>query len=103
MQKYGERKAALLNGFEWGLAHLPLIYFGFNYSLDNWGAPWSNMGMMLVVCIVLGIILSYITVQTGNCMYAAIVHGVVNVMGELPVYLSLEIRNGLLGPNPRGS
>ena len=102
VEKYGERKAVIINGLEWGIAHLPLIYFGFNYSLDNPGAPWSNMGMMIVMCIVLGIILSYMTIKTGNCMYAAIVHGVVNVIGELPVYFSTDMANGLLGPNPTG-
>ena len=92
----------LINGIEWGLAHLPLIYFGFNYSLTNWGAPWSNMAMMMVTCLVLGVILSYVTIKTGNCMYAAIVHGVVNVMGECPVYFSTDMISGLLGPNPTG-
>ncbi len=102
IEKYGGRKAVLINGMEWGLAHLPLIYFGFNYSLDNPGAPWSNMGMMMLTCIVLGIILSYVTIKTENCVYAAIVHGVVNVIGELPVCFSNNLNNGLLGPNPTG-
>lgn len=30
VEKYGEKKAVLINGIEWGLAHLPLIYLGFN-------------------------------------------------------------------------
>ena len=102
VERYGERKAVLINGIEWGLAHLPLIYFGFNYSLDNPGAPWSNMAMMMLTCIVMGIILSYITIKTENCMYAAIVHGVVNTIGELPVYFSNDLSSGLLGPNPTG-
>ena len=102
VERYGKRKAVIINGIEWGLAHLPLIYFGFNYSLDNPGAPWSNMGMMMLTCITLGIILSYVTIKTENCMYAAIVHGVVNVIGELPVYFSKDLTNGLLGPNPTG-
>ena len=102
VDRYGERKAVLINGFEWGLAHLPLVYFGFNYSLENPGAPWSNMGMMMITCLVLGILLSSVTIHTGNCMYAAIVHGVVNGIGELPVYFSTDLRSGLLGPNPTG-
>ena len=102
VDKYGEKKAVLLNGIEWGLVHLPLIYFGFNYSLKNYGAPWSNMGMMMIMCIVLGIFLSFVTIKTENCMYAAIIHGVVNIIGELPVYLSVDLKNGLLGPNPTG-
>ena len=102
VEKYGEMKAVLINGIEWGIAHLPLIYYGFNYSLDNPGAPWSNMGMMIITCVVLGILLSYVTIKTGNCMYAAIIHGVVNVIGELPVYFSVDMASGLLGPNPTG-
>ena len=101
-KKYGERKASVINGLEWGIAHLPLIYFGFNYSPDNPGSPWSNMALMLLVCIVLGIFFSYVTVRTGNCIYAAVAHGVVNIIGELPVYLSVDMKNGLLGPNPTG-
>jgi len=33
------RKAVLLHGDLWGLAHTPLIYFGFNYGSSYWGAP----------------------------------------------------------------
>lgn len=102
IEKHGSQKAVLLNGFEWGLAHLPLIYFGFNYSNYNWGAPWSNMVLMLIFCIVLGVLCSYVTMATGNCIYAAIIHGVVNVIGEIPVYLSVSMKNGLMGPNPTG-
>ena len=102
VEKHGARRAVLINGIEWGLTHLPLIYFGFNYSLDNPAAPWSNMVMMMITCIVLGVIFSYVTIKTGNCMYAAIAHGVVNVIGELPVYFSNDLNSGLLGPNPTG-
>ena len=102
VEKYGERKAVIINGTEWGLAHLPLVFFGFNYSLDNPGAPWSNMIMMMATCIALGAILSYVTIKTENCMYAAIAHGAANVIGELPVYFSVDLSNGLLGPNPTG-
>ncbi|MDE7176426.1 MAG: CPBP family intramembrane metalloprotease [Lachnospiraceae bacterium] len=102
IERYGLRKAVLINGVEWGLTHLPLIYFGFNYSLNNPGAPYTNMALMLLVCVVTGILFSYITIQTGNCMYAAIMHGVVNVIGELPVYMTHSMESGLLGPNPTG-
>lgn len=102
VEKYGERKAVIINGIEWGVSHLSLIYFGFNYSLENFGAPWTNMLLMVVVCVVLGIIFSYITIQTQNCMYAAIMHGAVNTVGELPVYLTYDMKSGLLGPNPTG-
>lgn len=102
VDKYGAKKAVLINGVEWGLAHMPLIYFGFNYSNDNFGAPWSNMVLMMLLCIVLGVVFSFVTLKTGNCMYAAIMHGVVNVIGEIPVYCSISLKSGLLGPNPTG-
>ncbi len=35
-------------------------------------------------------------------MYAAIIHGVVNTIGELSVYFSITLVNGLLGPDPTG-
>ena len=99
---YGVRKGILLNGFYWGIAHLPLIYFGFNYSSENAGAPWSNMFMMMLVCLALGVICSYVMVRSNNVMYCAIIHGAVNVIGEIPVFISISEKNGLLGPNPTG-
>ena len=102
IERYGTQKAVLLNSFLWGLGHMPLIYFGFNYSKKNVGAPWSNMALMMLLCLSLGIICSYVTIKSKNCMYAAIVHGVINLIGELPVFLSVQQENGLLGPNPTG-
>ena len=102
VEKYGARKAVLVNGFEWGLSHMPLIYLGFNYSNENPGAPWSNMALMMLICIAMGIIFSYVTLKSGNCMYAAIMHGVVNIIGEIPVFCSVSLKSGLLGPNPTG-
>ena len=102
IELYGMKKAILLNGFYWGLAHLPLIYLGFNYSLDNVGAPWSNMAMMMLVCMTMGIICSYVMVRSNNVIFSAIIHGVVNVIGEIPVFISVSHKSGLLGPNPTG-
>lgn len=98
--RYGTHRAVLLNSILWGFSHLPLIYFGFNYSSENPGAPWSNIAMMMVVCVTLGIILSYVMVISGNVMFPAIIHGVVNIIGEVPVYLSITHESSLLGPNP---
>ena len=102
VEKYGEKKAVIINGVEWGVSHFPLIYFGFNYSLKNPGAPWTNMAMMCLICVVLGILFSYVTIRTGNCMYSAIMHGAVNVIGEIPVFLTYDMESNLLDPNPTG-
>ena len=58
--------------------------------------------MMMLVCVTIGIICSYVMVCSGNVMYSAIIHGVVNVIGEIPVFVSVSGKNGLLGPNPTG-
>ncbi|MDE6063750.1 MAG: CPBP family intramembrane metalloprotease, partial [Lachnospiraceae bacterium] len=101
--QHGLKKGILLNGVCWGLAHMPLIYFGFNYSSENIGAPWSNMAMMMLACMTIGTICSCVMVISNNVMYSAIIHGAVNVIGEIPVFISVSHKSGLLGPNPTGS
>ncbi len=96
------RKAVLLHGVLWGLAHAPLIYFGFNYGSSYWGAPWSGMLMMTLVCVVLGTWLAYVTIKSESILPAAILHGAGNVIGELPVLVSFLSVSPLLGPNPTG-
>lgn len=102
IEQYGLRNGILLNGFFWGLAHMPLIYFGFNYSPENIGAPWSNMLLMMLTCMTIGIICSYVMVISNNAMYSAVIHGVINIIGEIPVFVSVSQKSGLLGPNPTG-
>lgn len=102
INRYGIKKAILLNGLLWGIAHAPIIYFGFNYSMSNYLAPYSNIIMIIIFCIVVGIIESYFTIKTGNCMYAAIIHGVINITGETPICFSILKESTLLGPNPSG-
>lgn len=101
-KKLPVRYAVVLNGALWGMAHAPLIYFGMNYALDYAGAPFSGMVMMVFTCIVLGTWLSYVTLKYHNCMYAAIIHGAADVIGEAGVWVSLSTQSPLLGPNPTG-
>ena len=96
------RKATLIHGLLWGLAHAPLIYFGFNYGLDYWGSPWSGMLMMVLVCVVLGTWLAYVTIRSESILPAAILHGAGNVIGELPALVAFLGISPLLGPNPTG-
>lgn len=96
------RKAILLHGVLWGLAHTPLIYFGFNYGSDYWGAPWSGILMMVLVCVVLGTWLAYVTIQSKSILPACIFHGAGNVIGEMAALVSFLGISPLLGPNPTG-
>ena len=96
------RFAVLLNSFFWGLSHLPLALFGLLYGPSNPGLPWSGLFPMFLQYLALGVICCYVTITGGNCMYAAIVSGVVRAAGVLPVLLLARQENGLLGPNPSG-
>lgn len=41
-------------------------------------------------------------VKSNNVLYSAIIHGTVNVIGEIPVFVSISHKSGLPGPNPSG-
>lgn len=73
-----------------------------NYGTDYFGAPYTGILMMILVTIVLGIWMSYITLKTKNCMYAAIIHGASDIIGEVGNWISLSTKSSLLGPIPAG-
>ncbi len=98
----GQRKAILVHGALWGVAHAPLIYFGFNYGSNYWGAPWSGIAMMILVCVVLGTWLAAVTIRSGSILPACIFHGAANVIGELAALVSFMSISPLVGPNPTG-
>ncbi len=101
-RKMPVKSAVIANGALWGLAHAPLIYYGMNYGKDYVGAPYTGILMMVFVTITLGIWMSYITFRTRNCMYAAIIHGACDVIGEVGAWISLSTKSSLLGPTPTG-
>lgn len=96
------RKATLLHGLLWGLAHAPLIYFGFNYGSDYWGAPWSGILMMTLSMTVFGTWLAYVTIRAESILPAVILHGAANVIGEMAAFVSFMGISPLIGPNPTG-
>ena len=102
LQLMDTRKAIVLTSILWGLAHAPLIYLGFNYGLDYPGAPFTGIMMMILVCLVLGIWLSRVTISTQSVIPAAILHGTLNLVGEWPALVTFVGFNPLLGPNPTG-
>lgn len=101
-RKMSVKCAVIVNGILWGLAHAPLIYYGLNYGTDYFGAPYTGILMMILVTVVLGIWMSYITLKTKNCMYAAIIHGAADIIGEVGNWISLSTKSSLLGPTTPG-
>lgn len=96
--------ALLLNGVIWGLWHAPLIAAGHNYGIGYWGFPYLGIFAMCLFCIVVGIILSYVTIKTESCIPAIMGHGTLNGLASLGIcFVSLENPyNVFLGPMPVG-
>ena len=99
----GGRRAVLLSGVIWGVWHWPLIAMGHNYGLDYPGFPWPGMGMMVVMCIGLGIFLSWVTLRGGSVWPAVIGHAAVNGISALAMLVTvIGAGNPLIGPQPTG-
>lgn len=102
MKLMDQRKAILVTGVLWGFCHAPLIYFGFNYGQNYWGAPYTGILMMALVGVVLNVWLSYVTIKTKSIIPATILHGAINLIGEFPALVAINNTNPLFGPNPTG-
>lgn len=94
----------LITGVIWGLWHAPLIVTGHNYGLGYRGYPVTGILAMCVFCIVMGIILSYVTIRTNSCIPAVMAHGTLNGFSAIGIcFTSLENPyNIFLGPTPVG-
>lgn len=77
----GQWKAILLSGVIWGLWHAPVIAQGHNYP----GYPVAGIFMMIVLCVLLAIIFSWLYLNTHSPWVAALAHGSVNAVAGLPV------------------
>jgi len=77
----GQWNAMLIGGFIWGVWHAPAIMQGHNYP----GYPVLGVFMMIVFCVLLGIIISWLYLNTKSPWVAALIHGSVNAVAGLPV------------------
>lgn len=96
--------AILICGVIWGLWHAPLIVLGHNYGLGYRGFPAAGILAMCIFCIVIGTILSYVTMKAGSCVPAIIGHGTLNGFAAAGIgFTSLQNPyNVFLGPAPTG-
>lgn len=77
----GQWKAMLISGIIWGVWHAPAIMQGHNYP----GYPVLGVFMMIVFCVLLGIIISWLYLNTQSPWVAALAHGSVNAVAGLPI------------------
>lgn len=89
----GAIPTVLISNAIWGLWHAPLIVLdGYNYP----GHPWLGVLMMIVFCIALGTILSWLRLRSGSVWPAALAHGAINAQVGLGATL-LSQGDSLLG------
>ena len=74
----GRGKALIVGGIIWGLWHAPLTCIGHNFGTDYPGFPYLGILCMCIMCILMGIILTFITDRSGSVWPAAIMHAVNN-------------------------
>ncbi len=77
----GQWKAILISGVIWGVWHAPAIIQGLNYP----GYPVAGIFMMIVFCVLLAVIFSWLYLNTQSPWAAALAHGAVNATAGLPV------------------
>lgn len=76
----GQWPALLLSGAIWGVWHAPAIAQGHNYP-DH---PFLGIFLMTVFCILLGIIIGWMYLNTRSPWVAGVAHGSLNAWAGLP-------------------
>lgn len=92
----------LATGIVWGLWHAPITALGHDYGLGYPGWPFVGIIAMCAFCVVLGTVLSYVTIRTGSCLAAAITHGGTNAIAGAATMFTIAGANPFVGPGPTG-
>ncbi len=92
----------LINGFIWGIWHAPLTALGHNYGTGYPGYPFTGILAMVIFCIVLGAIFSFVTIRTNSCIPAVFAHGGLNSIAAAGIYFCVDGGNPFIGPSPTG-
>ena len=83
---WGVGKAVVIGGIIWGMWHWPLTYIGHNFGMEYFGYPFTGFAAMCVLCIFMGIILTYVTYKSGSIWPAAILHAINNASPSVLQY-----------------
>lgn len=83
---WGVKRAVLLGGIIWGMWHWPLTYVGHNFGRDYFGYPFTGFAAMCVMCVFIGIILTFVTYKSGSIWPAAFLHAVNNATPSILRY-----------------
>lgn len=99
----GSMKAVLLTGIIWGFWHAPMIAMGHNYGTAYPGYPAAGILLMVVFCVAIGVVESYLTLRTDSVLPAAVCHSAVNGLAAIGLgFINTSEYNPLLGPTYAG-
>jgi membrane protease YdiL (CAAX protease family) len=101
-KKFSIIPVLLINGAIWGVWHAPLTALGHNYGIGYAGFPYTGILAMILFCIVLGTIFTFLTIRTNSCIPAMFAHGSMNSIAAAGIYLSVGGGNPFIGPSPTG-
>ncbi len=92
----GMPKALIIGGVIWGLWHAPLTCVGHNFGMDYPGFPYVGILLMCLYCVMLGTVLTYITMKTNSVWPAAFMHGVNNASpSALILFMKQDVQTSL--------
>lgn len=99
----GSVKAVIFTGIIWGFWHAPMIAMGHNYGTAYPGYPVAGILLMVIFCVAIGVIESYLTLRTDSVLPAAICHSAVNGLAAIGIgFVNTSEYNPLLGPTYAG-
>ncbi len=81
LEPLGQWKAILLSGAIWGIWHAPAVLQGLNYP----SAPVLGILMMVVGCMLLGMIFSWLYLRTRSPWAPALAHGAFNAIAGVSI------------------
>jgi CAAX protease family protein len=82
LEPLGQGKAIVVSGAVWGVWHAPAVLQGLNYP----SAPMLGTLMMVVGCVLLGAIFSWLYLQTRSPWAPALAHGAFNAIAGVSIY-----------------
>jgi membrane protease YdiL (CAAX protease family) len=101
IEKFSVQKAVIINGVIWGIWHSPIIAMGYNYGDEH---PVFGIIAMIIFCVVLGIIESFLFYKTQSIWCSVIFHAAINGMdtwSPSALFMS-KTPNMFVGPNLLG-
>lgn len=85
---WGMKKAVIIGGILWGIWHWPLTYVGHNFGRDYFGYPFTGFAAMCLICIFMGMILTYVTYKSESIWPAVFLHAVNNASPSILQYFT---------------